>query len=138
MCCCSRVRTAAAAPKRGCRRESIAKRMDLVEARATGSGAVVRHPWERARLSLAHDLIRRHMSLRPGDAVLDIGCGDTFVCEALAHRYPEVHFYAVDNAFTNQQIEALGGRLTVSNVSLFASLDAVPLARPVARAVLIE
>jgi SAM-dependent methyltransferase len=112
--------------------------MDLVEARATGSGAVVRHPWERARLSLAQDLIRRHVSLRAGDAVLDIGCGDTFVCEALARRYPEVHFYAVDNAFTNQQIAALRGRLTVPNVSLFASLDAVPLAGPAALVLLMD
>src|SRR5262245_16004759 len=100
--------------------------MDLVEASASRSADAVRHPWERARLSLAHDLIRRHVPLRPGDAVLDIGCGDTFVSEALARRYPDVHFYAVDHAFTDQQIEVRRGRLTVPNVSLFASLDAVP------------
>ena len=112
--------------------------MDLVESRASGSAVVVRHPWERARLSLAHDLIRRHVTLGPGEAVLDIGCGDTFVCEALARRYPEVHFYAVDSAFTNRQIDALRNRLTVPNVSLFASLDAVALARPAALVLLMD
>ena len=112
--------------------------MDLVESNARTSAVVVRHPWERARLSLAHDLIRRHVPLRAGDAVLDIGCGDTFVCEALARRYPDVHFFAVDNAFTKQQIDALGGRLTVPNVSLFASLDAVPLTRPAALVLLMD
>jgi hypothetical protein len=112
--------------------------MDLVESNARTSAVVVRHPWERARLSLAHDLIRRHVPLRPGDAVLDIGCGDTFVCEALARWYPDVHFYAVDNAFTHQQIDALSGRLTVPNVSLFASLDAVPLTRPAALVLLMD
>src|SRR5262245_51235084 len=106
--------------------------MDLVEANASTSAVVVRHPWERARLSLAHDLIRRHVPLRAGDTVLDIGCGDTFVSEALARRHPDVLFYAVDNAFTSQQIETLRGRLTVPNVSLFASLDSVPLTRPAA------
>src|SRR5262245_42142426 len=112
--------------------------MDLVESGAIASTVLVRLPWERARLSLGHVRIRLHVPLRPGDAVLDIGCGDTFVSEELARRYPGVQFYAVDNAFTDQQLERLRGRLTVPNVSLFSSLDAVPLARPAALVLLLD
>jgi SAM-dependent methyltransferase len=112
--------------------------MDLVESGAMPTGVAVRHPWERARLSLAHDLIRRHVTLRPGDGVLDIGCGDTFVSEELARRYPGIHFYAIDSAFSDQQIEAFANRITVPNVSLFSSLDSVPLNRPAALVLLMD
>ena len=81
--------------------------MDLVEAKARGFEAVVRHPWEQARLSLVDQLIRRHVDLRAGDVVFDIGCGDTFVAEELARRYPHVQFNAVDSNFTDQLIETL-------------------------------
>ena len=112
--------------------------MDLIERKAQTSESPVRHPWERARLTLAHGLIRRHVTLQPGDAVLDIGCGDTFVSEALARQYPHVHFYAVDRAFTDQLIDELRARLSVPNISLFASLDAVPIARPAALILLMD
>src|SRR5262245_27554060 len=103
--------------------------MDLIENNARVSESSVRHPWERARLTLAHELIRRRARLRPGDVVIDVGCGDTFVSEELARRYPWVQFYAVDNAFTDDLIEKLSDRLTVPNVSLFRSLDDVPAQR---------
>lgn len=100
--------------------------MDLVEAKARGFTASARHPWERARLALATRLIAQHVPLRPGDVVLDIGCGDSFVAESLAKQYPDVNFYAVDSAFTPELMAMFERRLTVPNVSLFASLDAVP------------
>jgi hypothetical protein len=112
--------------------------MDLIESRAQTGESLVRHPWERARLTLAHGLIRRHVTLQAGDAVLDIGCGDTFVSEELARRYPYVHFYAVDRAFTDQLIDDLRARLSVPNISLFASLDAVPIVRPAALVLLMD
>ncbi len=100
--------------------------MDLVEAKARGFVESSRHPWERARLALAARLIARHVTLSPGDTVLDIGCGDSFVVESLARQYPDVRFYAVDSAFTPALIAMFEQRLTVSNVSLFSSLDDVP------------
>lgn len=100
--------------------------MDLVEARMRGFEAAPRHPWERARLALILRLIARHARIRPGNVVLDVGCGDTFVVESLARRYPAARFYAVDSAFTPELIAVFTSRLTVSNVSLFASLDDVP------------
>jgi len=112
--------------------------MDLVEARARGFEAVIRHPWEQARLALVDRLIRRHVALRPGDAVLDIGCGDTFVAEELARRYPSVQFYAIDSGLTEQLIETLRSRLSVPNVSLFASLESVPVSTPAALVLLMD
>jgi hypothetical protein len=110
--------------------------MDLVEARARGFELVARHPWERARLALVGRLIAEHVRLRPGDVVLDVGCGDTYVVDELAHAHPDVQFYAVDSAFTDDLIATYRARLTTRNVSLFASLDEVPPARP-ARLVLL-
>ena len=112
--------------------------MDLIENQARDAESTVRHPWERARLSLAHELIRRRVVLRAGDVVVDIGCGDTFVSEELARRYPSVQFYAVDHAFTSDLIEKLSDRLTVPNVSLFRSLDAVPANRKAALVLLMD
>lgn len=100
--------------------------MDLAEAKVRGFTAGSRHPWERARLALAAQLIARYVPLRPGDVVLDVGCGDTFVVESLAKQYPHVSFFAVDSAFTPDLMAMFEQRLTVPNVSLFASLDAVP------------
>jgi hypothetical protein len=112
--------------------------MDLVEAKARGFESLVRHPWEQARLSLVHRLIQRHANLRRGDVVLDIGCGDTFVAEELARRYPGVQFNAVDSNFTDALIDTLRARLTVPNVSLFASLDSVPVSKPAALVLLMD
>lgn len=110
--------------------------MDLVEARSFEGGA--RHPWERARLTLVRRLITRLATLRPGDAVLDVGCGDTFVVEQLARAYPSVEFYAVDSAFTEDLLQTYRARLSVPNVSLFASLDEVPLAQAASLVLLLD
>jgi 2-polyprenyl-3-methyl-5-hydroxy-6-metoxy-1,4-benzoquinol methylase len=112
--------------------------MDLVEAKARGFDVGRRHPWERARLALVARLIARHTTLRTGDVVLDIGCGDTFVVERLARLYPGTRFYAVDNAFTPELIAIYRSRLTVPNVSLFASLDDVPQDRPASLVLLMD
>jgi hypothetical protein len=112
--------------------------MDLVEARARGFETAVRHPWEQARLALVGQLIARHVTLQPGDAVLDIGCGDTFVVESLARTYPTVQFYAVDTAFTGDLLDDFRAKLSVGNVQLFGSLDAVSLTKPAALVLLMD
>ena len=83
--------------------------MDLVEARALDFYSGRRHPWERARLTAVGSLIERHAPLKPGDVVVDVGCGDTFVVEQLARLYPGVHFHAVDTAFTDEMVQHLAG-----------------------------
>jgi hypothetical protein len=110
--------------------------VDLVEAKARGLDEPARHPWERARVALALDIVRRTAPIGPGDVVLDVGCGDTYVVEQFARAYPASIFYAVDSAFTPELIETFRARLTMPNVRLFASLDEVPGERP-ARLVLL-
>jgi hypothetical protein len=112
--------------------------MDLLEARARGFAEGSRHPWERARLALVRSLIGAHVGLRPGDTVLDVGCGDTFVVEQLARAYPGVQFYAVDSAFTDDLLDAFRARLGVSNVQLARSLDDVHLTRPASLVLLMD
>jgi hypothetical protein len=112
--------------------------MDLVEARLQGFAVASRHPWERARLALVSRLIARHAPVRPGDVVVDVGCGDTFVAESLARRYPDAMFYAVDSAFTPALIEVLSARLTVSNVSLYPSIDDIPSGQAAALVLLMD
>lgn len=112
--------------------------MDLVEARARGFDAAARHPWERARLALAMQILARHARLTPGAAVVDFGCGDTFVVGALARAYPEVMFYAVDSAFSDELLAMFQARVPEKNVRLFSSLDRVGLEQPAAAILLMD
>jgi hypothetical protein len=112
--------------------------MDLIEASARQHEALVRHPWEQARLDLVRNVIASDVPLQPGDVVVDIGCGDTFVVEQLARAYPGVGFVAVDSAFTPDLLAMLTAKLTVPNVTLFSSLDQVTLARSAALVLLMD
>jgi SAM-dependent methyltransferase len=100
--------------------------MDLAESGFRQLEPGRRHPWERARLRAVNWLIERHARLEPGDVVLDVGCGDTFVVEQLSRRYPGVRFHAVDTAFTPRTIDLLRRRFEGTPVSLHRSLDDVP------------
>lgn len=114
--------------------------MDLVEARARGYEAAVRHPWEVARVDVAGRLIRRHVTLGRDAIVMDIGCGDTFVVERLAAEYPETVFYAVDTAFTEELVEHYRARLNNPRILPFPSLEAIapPLERPASLVLLMD
>jgi hypothetical protein len=112
--------------------------MDLVEAEARGFESGRRHPWERARLSFVSSLIADHVGLRDGDVAIDVGCGDTFVVDALARQHGGVRFHAVDSAFTPSMIDLYRSRLTTTNVALSASLDDVRPGRPVGLVLLMD
>lgn len=99
--------------------------MDLVEAKARGFEAGVRHPWEQARIDVIGKLVRRHVALERGSIVVDVGCGDTFVAERLAAIYTDVVFYAIDTAFTAEFFERNRARSSNPRLLLFSSLDAI-------------
>jgi len=101
--------------------------MDLVEARQRGFTAATRHPWELARLEVVRRLIDGSVGLGPGAAVLDVGCGDTFVVEQLAATYPAAAFHAVDTAFTDDLIAHYRAHLQAKNVFVSSSLDTIAL-----------
>jgi trans-aconitate methyltransferase len=114
--------------------------MDLLEARHRGFTAGIRHPWELARVEVVTNLITRSMTLRPGAAVLDIGCGDTFVAEQIAARFPEASVYAVDTAFTEESIAHYREQLKGQRVFVSSSIDALApsLDRPVSLVLLMD
>jgi hypothetical protein len=97
--------------------------MDLVEAKERGGRAISRHPWELARLSVVVDLLREKLANQPGFSVLDIGCGDIFFVSALSERFPEVDFYAVDTAFTDEIMAELSKEIKGKKIRIFRSLE---------------
>lgn len=99
--------------------------MDLLESANGFSGEQVRHPWETARLEVIRRLMARHVHLGDGAVVIDVGCGDAYVIGALAAMFPTAVFYGVDAAFTPALIADTQTRLSLSNLQLTASLDAL-------------
>jgi 2-polyprenyl-3-methyl-5-hydroxy-6-metoxy-1,4-benzoquinol methylase len=98
--------------------------MDLAEATARGGARTARHPWELARLAIVRRLVARHATMRPGSAVLDIGCGDLFVAGRLAAAHPGMTVCGIDPAFT----AGLLARLLEGqppNVRAYPSLEAI-------------
>jgi hypothetical protein len=114
--------------------------MDLAEGRARATAEGTRHPWEQARLDIVNRLLTRHAHLVPGAVVLDVGCGDTFVVERLARANPDVTFYAIDTAFTDDLIARYRTAMGVTNVHLLRDLAEVPeeLSGPVAAVLLMD
>jgi methyltransferase family protein len=113
--------------------------MDLVEARARGFEAAVRHPWETARFEVIDRLIRRHVILSSGSIVMDVGCGDTFVVESLAARYESAEFLAVDTAFTGELLEHYRARLKNRRIQIASSLDRMsPPSKPLSLVLLMD
>ena len=84
--------------------------MDLREVRAAPPGSVRRHPWEQARLEIVQQLLSNGLSKAP-DTILDVGCGDGFVVEALSRRYPSARCIGVDTGLTGGELVTLRDRL---------------------------
>jgi SAM-dependent methyltransferase len=82
-----------------------------------------RHPWEIARVNVVKDLLKRNFSHYDGKAILDIGCGDTFVVEELALYLKNSDFYAIDTAFTDEVMEVYRNKISNPNIHLFKSLE---------------
>lgn len=99
--------------------------MDLIEVkhkeRTNRNGS--RHPWELVRVDILKKLIAREITFPDKSIVVDIGCGDTFVVEQLALNYPNVYFYAIDIAFTEELINQYKEKLIIKNVFLYRSVE---------------
>jgi hypothetical protein len=97
--------------------------MDLVEANKRNSNNNRRHPWEFARLEVACDLLKDYIKNDSNYTVFDIGCGDIFVVTSLSDAYPNVTFYAIDSAFTEDIILRFQSQVGDRKVFLFKSLE---------------
>tara|TARA_B110000046_G_C13024541_1_gene413142 strand:- start:2352 stop:3134 length:783 start_codon:yes stop_codon:yes gene_type:complete len=98
--------------------------MDLREVKERGNKQEQRHPWELARAEVITHQLKTKLNIETYSNVLDMGCGDTYLVELLAHRFPQVTFYAVDIAFTDEQLDSLRIN-TATNVRVYKSLDVV-------------
>ena len=94
---------------------------EAVSARSTGS----RHPWELARVDIVDLLLHEYAPdvLNGSGAVLDMGCGDAFLAQSLAKRYPAARVVGVDTAFDDELIQTFRDQQPCVNVELFRSFD---------------
>jgi len=96
--------------------------LDLLEHK--NNTASIRHPWETARLEVIQSLLQRESILLEATTIADIGCGDTFVVNSLANKYPNKKYIAIDSAFTDEDIEYFSSG-TNNNISLYNNIDAI-------------
>ncbi|MCB0472552.1 MAG: methyltransferase type 11 [Gammaproteobacteria bacterium] len=77
--------------------------MDLRELKVV-KGNAHRHPWELARLKVVTDLLIQASETTKNLKIVDIGCGDLFFLKELSYQFKESKLYAIDSAFTEQQV----------------------------------
>lgn len=98
--------------------------MDLREIKERNELTVSnRHPWEQARLAIVQDILTPRKEELKGKVILDIGCGDIFVVEALSDFLPKSTFYAVDIAFTDETIAYYSDKLKGKPIKLYRSME---------------
>jgi len=100
--------------------------MDLKESKLITNTAIVRHPWELAKLEVIYNLIKYYVPdlLKSKGIVLDVGCGDIFVVKQLAMRMPCItSFVAIDTAFDDNILKAYRDKLEGSKIQVFESLE---------------
>jgi Methyltransferase domain len=64
-----------------------------------------RHPWELARIEVIARLIKEFIPHHRSALVLEIGCGDIFVLESLAEKFPHWSFVGTDIAFPDSFLD---------------------------------
>lgn len=88
--------------------------MDVREAVAMSrpQDFVRRHPWEQARADILLSWLEGRMCGQ--GTVLDVGCGDGYVLQRVADRYPSFQYYGVDSALEDTFAAPDGVRLVRS------------------------
>ncbi len=95
--------------------------MDLRE-RDNIRAITTRHPWELAREKIIEQLIGT--SLVQGDVIVDIGCGDLFLLQALNSKFGnQIYYYAVDIALDDQEVESLQEQNSKKNIFVYNSIE---------------
>ncbi len=96
--------------------------MDLLEYRELTNN--VRHPWEVARFEVMLKLLDKQFS-KVDMHIADIGCGDTFVVNSLAERYPDYKYLAIDKAFTDNDIDFFKKEFADKDIKLAKELETI-------------
>lgn len=99
--------------------------MDLKETSIKTDRNLKRHPWEIARLKVVCKFLQAFATkLSNGDkTILDIGCGDGFVSQKLAMRYPKIRFVGIDLGLTDEMIQKIRADNRITNWEIHKSLD---------------
>jgi len=88
-----------------------------------------RHPWEVARAEVVSRLLDTAASCTcsPGQAILDIGCGDAFIARRLAGIYPQSRLIGIDTALDPRMRREILDRAAAPNLEIYQSLNQIPL-----------
>lgn len=101
--------------------------MDLREIELTDFVATARHPWELARVEVIAGLIQTYAKDLTTKTIniLDMGCGDTYLIEALSEKLDQARFQAVDIAFSPTLIEQYRQRFAANDIPIdvFSSME---------------
>jgi hypothetical protein len=97
--------------------------VDLREFRDSRHGDAGRHPWELVRPDIIRRLLPAAVTPESSGLILDLGCGDAFVVEALSHAFPAATFAAVDVELNDELMQTIGAKLAGRRIALFRSLD---------------
>ncbi len=92
--------------------------MDLREAQL---GATRRHPWEQARLAAIRHIVRQ-TTLPPAPTILDVGCGDGWLLDALSDALEAQRRVGVDPALGDDDV----GPRAHADLETYASMDRLP------------
>jgi len=99
--------------------------MDIQEYLTRSDAQACRHPWELVRLNFVSALLDQmlHASGKRDTNLLDLGCGDGFVCSDLAQQLPRVRFFGVDHAFDDRVLKDCPHLSPLPNLSFHRAID---------------
>ncbi|MFH1292101.1 MAG: class I SAM-dependent methyltransferase [bacterium] len=96
--------------------------MDLTEAKQNNT-IQARHPWELARFRVILLLIQNLLKLNTQNLkILDLGCGDLYICKKLLQIYPYLKIHAVDKNLSGKQIDWLKKSNTSDRLFAYQSI----------------
>ncbi len=87
------------------------------------------HPWEYARFEVMLDLLSNTVEKKEELNIIDIGCGDAFFLYQLSKHFKKCNFFAVDTAFTQENIIAFQEKYKDANIQFYQNLSEIKCAK---------
>lgn len=99
--------------------------MDIKEYNVETEHKKQNHPWEYARFDVILDIINSTLKEKNNLTILDIGCGDAFFLEQLSKHFQTGSFYAIDTAFTSENIDLFEKRYEETGINFYKDISAI-------------